>query len=63
MPTPTRTWHTLALTLRGQHMTVDLDGTQRLARDLDAPPVGRVGLWSKADSQVLFDDFRVEPLH
>jgi len=29
---------------------------------LDAPPVGRVGLWSKADSQVLFDDFQVKPL-
>jgi hypothetical protein len=24
--------------------------------------MGRVGRWSKADSQVLFDDFRVEPL-
>lgn len=54
-----RTWHTLAVTLRGRHLAVDLDGQQRLARDLDAPAAGRCGLWSKADSQVLFDDFRV----
>jgi hypothetical protein len=29
---------------------------------LDAAPTGRVGLWSKADSQVLFDELRVEKL-
>jgi len=31
-------------------------------KTLDAEPVGRVGLWSKADSQVLFDDFTVKRL-
>jgi len=30
-----------------------------LKRSLEAPASGRCGLWSKADSQVLFDDFRV----
>ncbi len=59
VPTPTRTWHELTVTLRGRHMTVTLDGTERLARELDAAPSGRCGLWSKADSQVLFDDFRI----
>ena len=57
--TPTRTWHTLAVTLRGRSLSVELDGKERLKRDLDAPPSGRCGLWSKADSQVLFDDFAV----
>ena len=57
--TPTRTWHTLGVTLHGRAMSVELDGTERLKRDIDAPPAGRCGLWSKADSQVLFDDFTV----
>ena len=63
VPTPSRTWHTLVVTLRGRHLTAELDGTERVSRDLEAPPAGRVGLWSKADSQVLFDDFEVRPLH
>lgn len=57
--TPSRTWHTLEVSLRGKSVSVALDGQVRLARDVDAPPEGRCGLWSKADSQVLFDDFRV----
>lgn len=62
VPTPTRTWHTLVVTIQGRHLTVELDGTRRHERDLDAPPAGRVGLWSKADSQVLFDGFEVQAL-
>jgi hypothetical protein len=61
-PTPTRTWHTLVVLLRGTELEVELDGKQWFRKTLDARPTGRVGLWSKADSQVLFDDFRVEPL-
>ena len=61
-PTPTRTWHTLTVTLRGFEMDVELDGANVFHKTLDAVHHGRVGLWSKADSQVLFDDFRVEQL-
>jgi hypothetical protein len=57
--TATRTWHTLKATIHGKALTVDLDGKQVLARQLEAPPSGRCGLWSKADSQVLFDDYTV----
>jgi hypothetical protein len=57
--TSTGAWHTLEVVLRGKQLTVSLDAKQRLARSLDAPPSGRCGLWSKADSQVLFDDFSV----
>ena len=60
--TPSRTWHTLAIILRGRDMRVELDGKQRFQKTLDALPKGRVGLWSKADSVVLFDDFNVEAL-
>lgn len=61
-PTPSKTWHTLVVTLRGKTLTVELDGQERFKKELPVAPTGRVGLWSKADSQVLFDDFRVEPL-
>jgi hypothetical protein len=61
-PTPTKAWHTLVGTIKGKQLSVELDGKHYLDKTLDKEPSGRVGLWSKADSQVLFDDFRVEPL-
>ena len=39
-----------------------LDGQKRFEKKLDRARTGKIGLWSKADSQVLFDDFKVEPL-
>jgi hypothetical protein len=57
--TATRTWHTLKVTLHGRALSVSLDGEERLKRESEAPPSGRCGLWSKADSQVLFDAFTV----
>jgi hypothetical protein len=42
-------------------MRVELDGKEELKRDVERAPEGRCGLWSKADSQVLFDDFSVAP--
>ena len=58
-PTPTRTWHTFQVHLKGKSLAVQLDGKEYLRRELEAPHSGRCGLWSKADSQVLFDDFRI----
>jgi hypothetical protein len=60
--TTSKTWHTLAVELRGKNLTVELDGQKRFQKVLDAVPAGRIGLWSKADSQVVFDDFKVVPL-
>jgi len=62
IPTPSKVWHTLALELHAKRLTAELDGQRRFEKSLAAAPKGRVGLWSKADSQVLFDDFRVEAL-
>jgi hypothetical protein len=59
--TPTRVWHTLSLELRQRQVVAELDGRKVFEKTLDAPPQGRIGLWSKADSQVVFDDFRVTP--
>jgi hypothetical protein len=58
--TATKTWHTLVLAITGKELRVELDGKEQLKRALDKAPSGRCGLWSKADSQVLFDDFKVE---
>jgi hypothetical protein len=62
VPTPSKAWHTLALELRGKQLSAELDGKKRFEKVLDAEPRGRIGFWSKADSQVLFDDFKVEVL-
>ena len=59
VPTPTRAWHTLSVTLRATSVDVEVDRKPRLHK-AEAAPRGRVGLWSKADSQVLFDDFKME---
>lgn len=59
VPTPSRTWHTLVVTIRGAKLEAQVDGTKRLDKTLDRPPVGRVGLWSKADSHVVFDAFEI----
>lgn len=59
--TSTRTWHTLSGTVVGTQLTVELDGKERFKRTLDRTPTGRCGLWSKADSKVLFDSFEAHP--
>jgi hypothetical protein len=62
VPTPTKTWHTLGVELGDRSVVVELDGQKRFEKAVDARPPGRIGIWSKADSQVLFDDFTVTPL-
>lgn len=59
VPTATRAWHSLVLELRGKQLVVKVDDATRFEKTLDSVPAGRVGLWSKADSEVLFDDFEV----
>jgi hypothetical protein len=57
--TATKTWHTLKVVLSGKSLSVELDGKERLKRALEAPAKGRCGLWSKADSQVFFDELTI----
>lgn len=57
--TETKKWHTLKVRLKGKSLSVEVNDKEVLKRGLEAPANGRCGLWSKADSQVLFDDFRV----
>jgi hypothetical protein len=61
-PTPTRTWHDLKVRIAGKKVEGYLDGKLYLEHDLPVPVAGRIGLWSKADSYVYFDDYSVMPV-
>jgi hypothetical protein len=51
-------WHTLRVEFQGHHFIVMLDGTKALDWDDETfKDAGKVGVWTKADSVTLFDDF------
>jgi hypothetical protein len=60
-PTATRQWHELKLRVAGTRVEGYLDGKLYLEHTLGQPVSGRIGLWSKADSRMYFDEFRVVP--
>jgi hypothetical protein len=60
-PTPTRTWHDLKVRIAGNKVEGYLNGKLTLEQEWTAPISGRIGLWSKADSHVYFDDYTVTP--
>ncbi len=51
-------WHTLRVDVSGSHFTVTLDGKKAIEWDDQTfTEAGMVGVWTKADSVTLFDDF------
>ena len=60
-PTPTRQWHDLKVRIAGAKIEGYLNGKRFLEHTWTEPISGRVGLWSKADSYVFFDDYIVTP--
>ncbi len=57
---PSNTWHTLRVEASGEHFVVTYDGNKVLdASDGTFKDAGRVGLWTKADSVIYFDDFSI----
>jgi 3-keto-disaccharide hydrolase len=51
-------WHTLRVEFKEENFTVLFDGQKVLeAKDSAFTEEGKVGLWTKADSVTLFDDF------
>ncbi len=60
-PTPTRQWHDLKVRVAGTKVESYLDGKLYLEHVLPEPVSGRIGLWSKADSHMYFDDYTVTP--
>jgi hypothetical protein len=60
-PTPTRTWHNLRIRIAGAKVEGYLNDKLYLEQVLPAAVSGRIGLWSKADSHMYFDDYAVRP--
>ena len=57
-PVAANAWHVLRVEFSGARIRVILDGVARI--ELDDPHIegaGAVGVWTKADSVTLFDDF------
>jgi hypothetical protein len=53
-------WHTLALKAEGDRFTVSFDGKPLLsAQDGTFPDVGKIALWTKADSVTYFDTISI----
>lgn len=52
-------WHTLRVDFSGSHFVVTLDGKEAIKWEDDTfKDAGQVGLWTKADSVTVFDDFK-----
>jgi len=57
-PVPRGEWSTLRVDFSGQKVTVKLNGKQLFeVEDSTFADAGKVGVWTKADSVTLFDDF------
>jgi hypothetical protein len=57
---PVGEWHTLKVKMEGDHIQCFLDGKKYLdVKDDSIKEAGKIGLWSKADAQSHFDEFKV----
>ena len=61
IPTPTRQWHELRLVVKGKQVEGWLNGRLCLQANLEEAVSGKVGIWSKGDSVVYFNNFAVSP--
>jgi hypothetical protein len=56
-------WHDLRVDAKGSHFEVYFDGRKVMdAKDDTFGDAGKVGLWTKADSIIYFDNLSAEPL-
>ena len=56
------TWHDLKVSAKGDHFIIWFDGKKVMdAHDKTFTNAGKVGVWTKADSVIYFDDLKVEP--
>jgi hypothetical protein len=57
---PLNEWHTLKVKMIGDRIECFLDGEKHLdVKDSSITEAGKVGLWTKADAQSHFDEFKV----
>jgi hypothetical protein len=61
IPLELGTWHTLRVSVHGTTAQAYLDGKFMTDFTLTEPVSGKVGVWSKTDSMILFDEFTVTP--
>jgi hypothetical protein len=59
IPTPTKKWHELKVKIEDNLVKGYLNGKQIIGHKLPESVSGKVGLWTKADSVVYFDDYKV----
>src|SRR5213593_4839241 len=58
MKVATNQWHTLRVDFQSNHFAVTFDGKKVIEWDDDTfKDAGKVGVWTKADSVTVFDDF------
>jgi len=58
MKVASNVWHTIRVDFADNHFTVTCDGKKAIEWDDDTfKEAGKVGVWTKADSLTLFDDF------
>ena len=56
---PSGAWHTLRVVAKGDHITCYFNGKPLIDAHDKTYSTGKVGLWSKADSVIAFDDLQV----
>lgn len=59
VPAPTNQWHNLKVVINGKKIEGYLNGTKYIDYTWKDEINGKIGLWSKADSYVFFDNFAV----
>jgi hypothetical protein len=59
VPLQKYTWHNLQVSVHGTNLQAALDGKHLLDYTLTEPVSGKVGLWSKTDSVIYFNDLTV----
>jgi hypothetical protein len=60
---PTDEWHRIKIKHVGDHIECFLDDKKHLdVKDDTITKAGKIGLWTKADAQTYFDEFRVKPV-
>lgn len=59
VPLAKNVWHSLSITVHGTNLQASLNGKHILDYTLAEPISGKVGLWSKTDSVIYYNDFTV----
>jgi hypothetical protein len=60
VPTSPQQWHTLKIVIQGNKIEGYVDNKKYLDYSLKEKVNGRIGLWSKSDSHVLFKSFTIQ---